>query len=65
MGEAVTRRNDSEFWVPNLTQLCELAQGNSPVGLMSMKLGRTEEAIRSRAANEGTRSLTAESFFVR
>jgi hypothetical protein len=34
-------------------QLRELAGGNTPVGVMSVKLGRTEDAIRSKAQAEG------------
>jgi hypothetical protein len=34
-------------------QLKELAEGNTPVGVMSVKLGRTEDAIWSKATAEG------------
>jgi hypothetical protein len=55
--EAVTRRNDGESWSDEeVAQLRELAQGNTPAGVMSVKLGRTEDAIRSKAATEGISS---------
>ncbi|MEU0093900.1 hypothetical protein [Kribbella sp. NPDC006257] len=34
-------------------QLRELAGGNTPVGVMSIRLNRTEDAIRSKARAEG------------
>ena len=56
MSEAVTRRNDGESWSnEEVAQLRELAQGNTPAGVMSVKVGRTEDAIRSKAAAEGSR----------
>jgi hypothetical protein len=30
-----------------------VADGNTPAGVMSVKLGRTEEAVRSKATAEG------------
>ncbi|WP_202872978.1 hypothetical protein [Kribbella capetownensis] len=35
-------------------QLHDLAAGNTPVGVMSVKLGRSEDAIRSKAQSEGS-----------
>jgi len=34
-------------------QLRELADGNTPVGVMSIKLGRSQDSIRSKARPEG------------
>ena len=34
-------------------QLHDLVAGNTPVGVMSIKLGRTEDSIRSKAKAEG------------
>ena len=54
MSEAVTRRNDGDPWSDEeVAQLRELAQGNTPAGVMSVRLGRTEDAIRSKAQAEG------------
>ncbi|TCO19768.1 hypothetical protein EV652_113167 [Kribbella steppae] len=39
--------------VEQVQQLSELAEGNTPVGLMSVRLGRREDAIRSKAQTEG------------
>ncbi|WP_433169244.1 hypothetical protein [Kribbella sp. CA-247076] len=49
-----TRRNSGHEWTENeIAELRELAGGNTPVGVMSVKLGRTEDAIRSKAQSEG------------
>ena len=54
MSEAVTRRSDGDPWSEEeVAQLRELAQGNTPAGVISVKLGRTEDAIRSKAQAEG------------
>jgi hypothetical protein len=54
MSEAVTRRNDGDPWTDDDVQkLRGLADGNTPAGVMSIELGRTEDAIRSKAATEG------------
>lgn len=42
-----------EWIAEDVTQLRELADGNTPVGVMSIKLGRSEDAIRSKAKTEG------------
>lgn len=53
MSQALTRRNDGDPWSEvEIAQLRELAQGNTPAGVMSVKLGRTEDAIRSKAQAE-------------
>ncbi|MFG1626785.1 hypothetical protein [Kribbella sp. NPDC049227] len=36
-----------------MQQLRGLARGNTPVGVMSVKLGRSEDSIRSKAQSEG------------
>ena len=54
MSDSVTRRNDGDPWSDEeVAQLRELAQGNTPVGVMSVKLGRIEDAIPRQAASEG------------
>ncbi|WBQ04338.1 hypothetical protein [Kribbella sp. CA-293567] len=54
MSEPVTRRNDGVTWTDEqVAQLRELVEGNAPAGVMSVKLGRTEDAIRSKATAEG------------
>jgi hypothetical protein len=42
-----------EWTAEQVDQLRELAGGNTPVGVMSVKLGRTEDSIRSKAHAEG------------
>lgn len=50
MPEATSNRDRGTGWTDEqVRQLRELAEGNTPVGVMSVKLGRTEEAIRSKA----------------
>jgi hypothetical protein len=54
MSEPITSSNSGEEWTEDqVRQLRELAQGNTPVGVMSVKLGRSEDAIRSKAQSEG------------
>jgi hypothetical protein len=66
MSEAVTRRNDGESWSDEeVAQLRELAQGNTPAGVMSVKLSRTEEAIRSKGSGRGDLVVAAQSVSVR
>jgi hypothetical protein len=48
-----TRNNGQEWTTDQVEQLRELAGGNAPVGVMSVKLGRSEDAIRSKAKAEG------------
>ncbi|TCC46323.1 hypothetical protein E0H73_44065 [Kribbella pittospori] len=51
---ADTSANSGREWTDDqVQQLRDLAQGNAPVGVMTMKLGRTEDAIRSKAKAEG------------
>jgi hypothetical protein len=45
--------NSGKRWTPVLVKkLKELAKGNTPTGLIAFKLGRTEDAIRSKAQHE-------------
>ncbi|WP_327639546.1 hypothetical protein OHB24_14620 [Kribbella sp. NBC_00482] len=54
MSESTTSSYSGQEWTDDqVRQLRELAAGNTPVGVMSLKLGRTEDAIRSRAQSEG------------
>jgi hypothetical protein len=54
MAEAKSSRHSGDEWTEDQTQqLRDLAGGNTPVGVMSIKLGRSEKAIRSKAQAEG------------
>jgi hypothetical protein len=54
MAETTSRRSSGHEWTDEeLRELRELAQGNTPVGVMSVRLGRTEDAIRAKAQAEG------------
>jgi hypothetical protein len=54
MPEATTKRNSRRAWtVEEVEQLRDLADGNTPVGVMSIKLGRSQDSIRSKARSEG------------
>lgn len=54
MAEAKSTRNSGVEWSDqDVRQLIALANGNTPVGVMSLRLGRTAEAIRSKAQAEG------------
>ncbi|MEV4267802.1 hypothetical protein [Kribbella sp. NPDC049584] len=54
MAEAMSSRHSGEVWTEEQAQqLRELAGANTPVGVMSVKLGRSEAAIRSKAQSEG------------
>lgn len=46
-----SRRNTGKPWTPAQDrQLKQLAAGNTPTRVIGLKLGRSEEAIRSRAS---------------
>lgn len=46
-------RNSGKGWTGgDITQLKELAKQNTPTRVIGLKLGRTEDAIRSKAGNE-------------
>jgi hypothetical protein len=54
MADATTGRHDGEHWTEqDVATLRELADGNTPTGVMSVKLGRGEDAIRAKAKAEG------------
>lgn len=50
---AKSTRNAGKQWTPTeVKELRQLAKGNTPTGVIGLKLGRTEDAIRSKAAEE-------------
>ncbi|MET9275961.1 hypothetical protein [Kribbella sp. NPDC003557] len=54
MPEARSGQYAGKEWTPGeVQQLRELAGSNTPVGVMSIRLGRSEDAIRSKAQHEG------------
>jgi hypothetical protein len=54
MSEAKSSRHTGGQWADDeVQQLRDLAAGNTPVGVMSVRLRRTEGAIRSKAKAEG------------
>jgi hypothetical protein len=54
MPEATSSRHSGDEWtMDEVQQLRDLAAGNAPVGVMSVRFGRTEDAIRSKAQAEG------------
>lgn len=53
MTDTKTSRNSGEDWSDADVQvLRELADGNTPTGVVSIKLGRSEDAIRPKAQSE-------------
>ncbi|MFI6833718.1 hypothetical protein ACIBG5_41860 [Kribbella sp. NPDC050241] len=55
MSETTSGRNSGQDWTDDqVQQLRELAKGNTPVGVMSVKLGRSEDSIRSRRSRRGS-----------
>lgn len=49
-----SKRNAGRPWTPaQERQLRGLARGNTPTGVMSVKLGRSPDAVRSRASELG------------
>lgn len=49
-----TPKNHGKSWTPAQDrQLRDLAKGNTPTRVMGLKMGRTEDSIRSRAADKG------------
>jgi len=47
-------RNSGKPWTPsNLQQLKTLAKQNTPTRVIGLKLGRTEDAVRNKASDEG------------
>jgi hypothetical protein len=54
MSETTSSASSGRAWTEDqVRQLRELAEGNTPVGVMSVHLGRTEDAIRAKAEAEG------------
>jgi hypothetical protein len=54
MTETKSTRDSGGKWTDDdVQQLRELAEGNTPVGVMRLRLGRSEEAVRSKAKTEG------------
>ncbi len=51
---AESTKNTGKIWTPgDVQQLKQLAAGNTPTRVIGLKLGRTEDAIRSKAQQEG------------
>lgn len=49
-----SKRNAGHRWTPaQERQLRQLARGNTPTGVMSLKLGRSQDAVRSKAGELG------------
>lgn len=49
-----SNRNSGKPWSPGeVKDLKDLAGGNTPTRVIGLKLGRTENAVRSKAADEG------------
>jgi hypothetical protein len=49
-----SNRNSGKPWSPNdVKDLKGLARGNTPTRVIGLKLGRTEDAVRSKAADGG------------
>lgn len=46
-----SNRNSGKQWTPSdVKQLKELARGNTPTRVIGLKLGRTEDAVRTKAS---------------
>lgn len=46
--------NSGKPWTSkDISQMQRLAAGNTPTGLLAHKLGRSEDAVRSKASDEG------------
>jgi hypothetical protein len=49
-----SNRNSGKPWSPSdVKNLKDLARGNTPTRVIGIKLGRTEDAVRSKAADTG------------
>lgn len=47
-------RNSGKSWTaPQVSQLRTLAKQNTPTRVIGLKLGRTEDAVRTKASEEG------------
>lgn len=50
---AKTPTNHNKKWTnEDVSKLKELAKGNTPTGIIGLKMGRTEDSIRSKAQSE-------------
>ena len=48
-----SKRNANKTWTPtDVRELRTLAKGNTPTRVIGLKLGRSEDAIRSKASTE-------------
>jgi len=51
---AKSTRNSGTAWTPAAkAELKSLAKGNTPTRVIGLKLGRTEQAVRSQASKQG------------
>jgi hypothetical protein len=48
-----TRNSGTRWSAADLRQLQQLADGNTPTRVIGLKLGRTEDAVRTKASQEG------------
>jgi hypothetical protein len=54
MSEAKSTRNSGEEWTgDDVQQQRELAEGNAPTGVISLRLSRSTDAVRAKAQAEG------------
>ncbi len=54
MAETTSTRNEGKPWTDDdIAQLRELAEGNTPTRVIGLKLGRSEDAVRAKAQEEG------------
>ncbi len=50
---AKSDRNSGKRWTPaEVNNLKQLVKGNTPTGVISVKMGRTEDAIRTKASEQ-------------
>lgn len=51
---AKSNRNRGKQWTPaEVTQLRKLAKGNTPTGVIGLKLGRTKDGVQAKASGLG------------
>jgi len=48
-----TRKSGTQWSLTDVNLLKQLVKGNTPTGVMSIELGRTEDAIRAKASELG------------
>lgn len=54
-GEAMAKKppNSGKTWTkPQVSQLEKLADGNTPTGIIALRMGRTKAAVQSKASEE-------------